>query len=308
MPNGAKHWCFTLNNPTAEEEERLASIFAFDVPIAEFLIYGRETGAHNTPHLQGYICFKSRKTLLAVKEVLSTRVHAEVRRGSVVQAISYCRKDGDYVEFGEVPADQGHRSDIDRYQVWLREQTTIPSETTIAANFFSLWMRYPRQCLRARDLFCPTPPLETGEPKNWQRILLSRSLEVAPDRTIMFLVDTVGGVGKSWVMRKLLTDLPDDVQVLGIGKTADLAHAIDITKRIFVFDIPRGGMEYLSYATLEKLKDRVIFSSKYDSCMKVLKAVPHVFVFTNEYPDMEKMTADRYLIVDEFDNISDDDE
>lgn len=84
--------------------------------------------------------------------------------------------------------------------------------------------------------------------------------------------------------------------MLSIGKNADLAHAIDESKRVFVFDIPRGSMEYLQYGILEQLKNRMVFSAKYNSTTKILHQKPHVIVFCNEDPDMDKMTNDRYNI------------
>ena len=55
-------------------------------------------------------------------------------------------------------------------------------------------------------------------------------------------------------------------------------------------------MEFLRYEILEMLKDRMVFSPKYASRMKFLHRVPHVVVFSNEYPAMDKMSDDRYDI------------
>lgn len=88
----------------------------------------------------------------------------------------------------------------------------------------------------------------------------------------------------------------DDLQRLSIGRRDDLAFAIDVSKRLFVFDIPRGSMEYLQYNILEQLKDQMVFSPKYQSATKILPHPVHVIVFTNENPDLTKMTPDRYKI------------
>lgn len=297
MPNGAKHWVFTLNNYDDADEAQIESLVP---PHAAYAIFGREVGENGTPHLQGYIAFNRRTTLAAAKALLSQRYHLEVRRGTQVQAIDYCKKDGDFSEFGERPLDQGHRSDISQFKEWLKARPLPPSEREIADEHFALWMRYPKQCVRARDLLSPPQALELEPCRAWQQDLLDGVAQPAPQRIVLFYVDLNGGVGKSWLMRKILTDLPHETQVLGIGKSSDIVHAVDISKSIFIFDIPRGGMEFLNYGTLEKLKDRVLFSSKYDSCMKILRVTPHVIVFCNEHPDHTKMTADRYLIIDEF--------
>lgn len=84
---------------------------------------------------------------------------------------------------------------------------------------------------------------------------------------------------------------------MSIGKRDDLAHAIQITTRIFLVDVPRGQMEYLQYSVLEMLKNCLVFSPKYQSSMKRLIQRPHVIVFSNEEPDYSKLTEDRYDIV-----------
>lgn len=60
-------------------------------------------------------------------------------------------------------------------------------------------------------------------------------------------------------------------------------------------------MEYLSYAVLEAIKDRLVSSPKYESVLKTMIYQPHVVVLCNEHPDENKMTSDRY----EFFNIRD---
>jgi len=55
-------------------------------------------------------------------------------------------------------------------------------------------------------------------------------------------------------------------------------------------------MQFLIIGLLENLKDRMVLSPKYDSKMKILRKTPHVIVFCNEDPDMDKMSADRYII------------
>lgn len=120
--------------------------------------------------------------------------------------------------------------------------------------------------------------------------------EEADDRKVKFIVDYDGGKGKSWFQRWMLTEKPDVVQLLGIGKRDDMCFAIDESKKIFFINVPRGSMEYLQYAVLEMLKDRVVISNKYTSRVKVLATKVHVVVYTNEDPKMDAMSTDRYDI------------
>jgi len=55
-------------------------------------------------------------------------------------------------------------------------------------------------------------------------------------------------------------------------------------------------MEHLCYHFLEKLKDRMIQSTKYTPVLKILQHIPHVVVFSNEPPDETKLSQDRFII------------
>ena len=93
-----KNWCFTLNNPVQSDHEDLA------VVDCKYLIYGDELApSTGTPHLQGYIVFKTNKRLAAVKAVMPPRIHLELARGSTEQNVQYCTKDGWITERGERP-------------------------------------------------------------------------------------------------------------------------------------------------------------------------------------------------------------
>ena len=72
--------------------------------VVGYLVFGVERGASNTPHLQGYIQFKVRRTLAHVKATLgSKRYHLEIARGSAEEADEYCRKEaGEIFERGTI--------------------------------------------------------------------------------------------------------------------------------------------------------------------------------------------------------------
>lgn len=71
---------------------------------AQHYVYGREKGESGTPHLQGHVYFKHAKTLKSVVKILPG-CHVSITR-MLQEAIAYCRKDGDVVEWGTAPADQ----------------------------------------------------------------------------------------------------------------------------------------------------------------------------------------------------------
>lgn len=284
----SKRWCFTLNNFTSAEEG-----FILDhVDSFEYLVVGKETGESGTPHLQGFVIFKSRLRIANAKLLLGNRCHLEPSRGTPQQASDYCKKDGDFHEHGELPA-PGKRNDFEQLRDWFKECTEYPSDLDVAEEFPSLWGRYKSSCINFRNLFAPKINIVDGQLRQWQHDL-NELVEGEPDsRKIAFVVDPEGNKGKSWLTAYWYSKR-SDVQRLSIGKRDDLAFAIDCSKSLFVFDIPRGQLEFLQYSVLEQLKDRMVFSPKYESTTKILRKTPHVVVFTNEEPDYNKMTADRY--------------
>lgn len=101
----AKNWCFTLNNPEADEVK--------EAPAYDYLVIGKETGSEGTPHLQGYISLKTRCYLSALKKWLP-RAHFEVMKGTPRQASDYCKKDGDFQEDGVLPEEQTKAATVKR--------------------------------------------------------------------------------------------------------------------------------------------------------------------------------------------------
>lgn len=92
----ALRWCYTLNNPVHPIE--------FNELTMAYLVYGKETGESGTFHHQGFIVFKNRKTMQSLKE-LNNKAHWESAKGTNRQASDYCKKDGAFEEFGDMPED-----------------------------------------------------------------------------------------------------------------------------------------------------------------------------------------------------------
>ena len=74
---------------------------------AGYVIFGREKGDNGTPHLQGYVELLTRQRLQPVKVLLGGRAHCEISRGTSHQAIEYCKKEGDYEEYGRPKQGRG---------------------------------------------------------------------------------------------------------------------------------------------------------------------------------------------------------
>lgn len=130
----------------------------------------------------------------------------------------------------------------------------------------------------------------------WQRDLETELLGPADERKIIFYVDPRGNSGKTWFQQWFLSRQRDIAQIVGIGKRDDMAYAIDETKRVFLVSVPRGEMVHLQYSVLESIKDRLLFSPKYEARMKYFSFWSHVVVFSNEEPDHSRLSLDRFDI------------
>lgn len=290
----SQRWCFTLNNYEDEDQERICQLLAG--PDVKYGVYGREVGQQGTPHLQGFVIFRTRLRFRGVLDAFATRtIHVEPARATSVQAADYCKKDGDYEEFGTPPT-PGKRTEFEELKTWVMCQASKPTRDAIAREFPILFLKYSR-IMEWVEAIYPKPRLEDGTARDWQLRLENRLNRTPDDRRIVFVIDPEGGAGKSWFVRYWYTHHPEETQLLGVGKRDDLAHAIKPDKRYFFFDVPRSQLEYFQYSILEQLKNRMIFSPKYSSHVKVMQHVPHVVVFTNEDPDMTKLTPDRYKLI-----------
>jgi len=93
----SRSFCFTWSNYPAEHQDRL------DEMLPRYVCYGYEWApTTGTPHLQGYLYFDNARTHRAVCGALPG-VHITVARGTPDQNITYCSKDGEFVEFGTRP-------------------------------------------------------------------------------------------------------------------------------------------------------------------------------------------------------------
>jgi Putative viral replication protein len=88
----SKNWCFTLNNFTDTDVQRLDDLVATDNDVS-YVLYGKETGESGIPKLEGLIVMKKRTHLSEVKRIIGSDPHLEIAR-RVNRRLSYCKKQG----------------------------------------------------------------------------------------------------------------------------------------------------------------------------------------------------------------------
>lgn len=289
----AKHWCFTYNNYTAEGVQRLRDAYKSGSNQISYLIFGREVGSkEGTPHLQGFVSFHSRLRRSQVTRILG-QMHLEVTR-LLQPYIKYCKKDGDFEEFGSPPRGQGSRSDLAKFKDDVKKG--ILNLKLLRELHSGFYARHPRFCLEYVQDHQPVPQPKPNPLRPWQQTLYHDLILPPDDRKIIFVVDYVGNTGKSWFAHYYCSLHPDNSQVLLPGKKADMSFALRVDIRVLFLDCPRFKQgEYIQYDFLEDVKNGYVFSNKYESRIKTLERI-HIVVNMNESPDMTKLSMDRFDI------------
>ena len=143
-------FAWTLNNWTPEELEHLKQVKC------QYITFGLESApTTGTPHLQGFVYFKSATTFNAVKHKLGPRV-ANIKsiKYSAITNANYCQKDPSFFEKGEIPK-QGKRNDISEFVADIKEFN--PSDAQLITEFPMAFARFPNLMNQAREIFHPAP-------------------------------------------------------------------------------------------------------------------------------------------------------
>lgn len=299
MPNGAKHYAFTLNNFTQDEIDLLRKLFDHggEATGLRYLVFQQEKGEQETPHIQGYISFSKRISLHALKKMVGNRAHVEVCRGSPSQNRDYCTKPEsripgtEFEEFGEIPDSKGVRTDLADFMKAVKEGETCTKN--LREQFFDVFAKYPRFCIDYIQDNMPIPDIPNHTLHHWQQVLQDKLSETPNDREILFVIDEKGNKGKTWFAKYYCRENPTAF-FLEPSKKADMAHAIPTEMTHLFINLTRSQAEkseYL-YSFLESVKDGRVFSPKYESRMKYLKPC-HVVVMMNSEPMTHLLSSDR---------------
>ena len=135
----------------------------------------------------------------------------------------------------------------------------------------------------------------------WQEEIVAILTKEPDDRVIHWIWEPLGCTGKTTFQKWLFHQFAGTV-VLS-GKAVDMKH--NVTKyaaknhklpQIILINVPRSqDTDCLSWQGIEEIKDMFFFSPKFQGGM-ICGAAPHVVIFSNQAPPMEKLSKDRWQI------------
>lgn len=284
----SKNWCFTLNNYTEGD------INSLDKLECKYIIYGKEVGKCGTPHLQGFVAFEKRKTFSKVK-LSFDKYHLEKCKGSAKQNIIYCKKDGVFLERGDVPH-QGSRSDL---LAMVTDKCNVSNTNTdmvskygdsyithykTVTNMATL-LRRDKTLVIMKNMFT----IESLRP--WQSQIL-KTLNEQNDRQVLWIYDEPGNTGKTYLAKCIVSQY-DGIYFTN-SKSSDIFYAYKSQTHV-VFDFSRCKDGFIVYSTIESLKNGIYFSSKYESSQNIFEP-PKIIILSNFLPDRKMLSADRWQV------------
>lgn len=301
---GSRSWAFTINNPTGEDEVTLARLATS--PTVRYLVYGREVApTTGTLHLQCFVYLSDAKSTSALQTWHGQRTwHFEPCRSSNSVNIAYCKKEGNFTEFGTAPS-QGLRVDFDVVRDMVIADTPY---SKIAVEHPAMCARYKgwvKEQINERRL--DTMPIDNLVLYQWQQQILDYIMpqgcfKIPEPREIIWIWSDGSATGKSSFMQWLQATHRGDVLCAPNFKWQDIVYLYD-QQRVLWFNIPRDPGDEMRniYHVLEKASDRGLATTgKYEGAQKCLSHM-HVIVTANIPPDEYKLPKRfKSVVVDDF--------
>ncbi len=154
------------------------------------------------------------------------------------------------------------------------------------------WADHP--IYQGQDLNC------MSNPRPWQQEIMDRIAKKPDDRTIIWINDDGGNVGKSKLLKYLAYKK--------LAKRIPLGNATQIktnvicqgSARCYCVDLPRttGTTEKMQdlISALEELKNGWVTTAMYGKHQELMMQPPHVLVFSNQSPPIHMMSEDRWKV------------
>lgn len=124
--------------------------------------------------------------------------------------------------------------------------------------------------------------------------------EEPDNRTINWVWSEEGGVGKTSTCAYIERNYEGVCIVNGKGadiKNQVINHLKEAELDILIINVPRCNENHVSYAAMEEIKDGLIYSGKYEGGFANIEH-PHVIVISNFKPEWEKLSRDRWNVIE----------
>lgn len=293
-------WAFTLNGYDVDkdwcEHFRTAN---FNIKRA---VFGFEVApTTGTRHLQGYAEFNRTVRLAFVRRVLP-QAHWEPAERSALQNYIYCTKSNNFDFVGDFAKEvegkaAGRKAKLPVASIVnglldksISSQVKLSNEYSSNFSYFNYIVPHVKGVTNMHKLF------NIWKAKRlypWQYAVLKRALG-QNDRQVLWVTDRVGNNGKSY-LASFLKNLYQFQIFDGTLSTRDICMLLQDDLKGIVMDVARASETTLNYTTIESLKNGYVVSGKYNGTVVTFAPVP-VIVMANFYPDLTKLSEDRFDI------------
>lgn len=135
--------------------------------------------------------------------------------------------------------------------------------------------------------------------KKWQQKVVDMIKAEPNDRDVNIIVDNQGKKGKSYMCLRL-SALGEAQRVPQQKDARDIMRMVMNLpkKRCYFIDLPKGTSERdqnSTYAAIEEIKNGYCYDDRYNFKQEFFEP-PHVWVFTNQMPNVKLLSIDRWKI------------
>jgi hypothetical protein len=302
------NWVFTWNNYTEEDVKDVNETW-MKLPDMKCVVYEKEVGAQGTPHLQGFFCFTKIKSFKQVKGMLPAKVYFAQMRKAVEANVKYVSKDGGAVVLGELPKTKAQQGEAGKEyigkhgHVWdhlIKDVKGGMTYAEAAEKYPDMHGQYPKGFREKFDLYTPRPQFDIRKKYAklflWQTEMLTLMEQKADERAVFWVWSKDGAVGKSDMLKHLVS--VNGFQPLQNAPTRDLSCAWKGGDVVFDYSRDEISSGQINYSAIEHIKNRLVFSPKYESATKFSEDFEcvHVVCFSNTPPDVSKLSKDRWHV------------
>ena len=284
----ATRWIFSVSNHGDLDMELLHGIWQQQRHPLRYLCYARDE-----KEIKGYLEFK-KGTQVYLSQMRSLfgdaaqRTMFQLAKGSKQQLIRQCSAIGNLQEMKE----ETERITLEEMAEELRVNGEGETARKYGDDFWSNYAAIKNTVARMKSIEAEEvirEKMKNMELRPWQKWVVSM-MEFQGDRRVLFVVDEAGGLGKTWLTKWYHVNL--QAAVYTTTKRGDVAYAYNEESGV-IFDLSRSQLEKINFDTIESLKNGMIFSTKYESRLKLYQP-PRAVVFMNKRPELYKnLSTDR---------------